>query len=285
MKSHVAMVTGVGGRAGRAVSQYFQQIGITVMCADMNMAEGPYATQLPAASDKHFIPALERVLDEAGIGLLVPTVTEELPKVAEFRDAIRQKSCVFLSSSESIRIANDKWETVRVLSEHGIAVPRSYCGDSKEILIEKIPFPMLSKPRYGRGGRGIGLHMRPNDLPPVLSAERIYQEFLPGDGFDVNLFADPGGNTVASIVLKKTALKCDLVANALPVQRVNERDVAELAEAAMCALSLEGPINIDIRRGIDYRPRILEINARVGANVRAAEEVLIAILSNWRKQL
>jgi predicted ATP-grasp superfamily ATP-dependent carboligase len=117
----------------------------------------------------------------------------------------------------------------------------------------------------------------------VLSADRIYQEFLPADEYDVNLFAHPGGRNVTSVVLKKAALKDGLVGNALSVQRVNERDVAELAEAAVYALCLEGPIDIDIRRGIDGRPFILEINARVGANLRAAEEVLIEILASWRR--
>jgi predicted ATP-grasp superfamily ATP-dependent carboligase len=286
MKSAVAMVTGVGGPAGHAVSGYFHQIGIPVMCADMNMIDGPFSAQLPPASDKEFSRALEDILDRAEIRLLVPTVTEELPKVAERRDAIRLKSCaVFLSASESVRIANDKWETVRALSAHGIAVPRSYCGISKELLIETVPFPMLSKPRRGRGARHIELHMQANDLPPVPSTERIFQEFLPGKEYDVNLFANPGGDPVAAVVLEKTALKCGLVGNALAVQRVIEPDVAELAEAAVCALGLEGPIDIDIRRGTDGLPRILEINARVGANVRAAEEVLIAMLTNWRSQL
>jgi carbamoyl-phosphate synthase large subunit len=285
MKNPVTMVTGVGGPAGRAVSQYFQQNGVAVMCADMNPVDGPNSMQLPPAADQEFLSALDQILDEAEIGLLVPTVTEELPKVAEHRESIRQMDCaLFVSPAESIRIANDKWQTFRALSEHGIAAPSSYSGASKETLLERVAFPMLSKPRCSRGGRGILLHASSDDLPMELDTDRIYQEFLPADEYDVNLFAKAGGRTIATVVLKKTALKDGLVGNALSVQRVNEQDIAELAEAAVHALLLEGPIDIDIRRGSDGRPRILEINARVGANVRAAEEVLIAILENWRDQ-
>jgi len=280
------MVTGVGGPAGRAVSQYFQQNGIAVLCADMRPLDGPTNFRvLPPASDEKFVGALDQLLDEAEIGLLVPTVTEELPKVAEHREPIRRRDCaLFVSPAQSVRVANDKWETARVLMEHGVPVPLSYCGHSRAELLETISCPILSKPRFGRGGRGIVIHKDTDDLPKCLSMDRVYQEFLPAEEYDVNLFAEPGGRTAASVVLKKTALRDGLVGNALSVERVDEPDVADLAEAAARVLSLEGPIDVDVRRGGDGRPFILEINARVGANVRAAEEVLIAMIASWRGQ-
>lgn len=286
MKGLVAMVTGAGGPAGRAVSEYFLETGITVMRADMNVIAGSDFTRLPAASDKRFVRALEQALNREQIKLLVPTVTEELPKIADRRESIRQNSCsVFLSASEAIRIADDKWRTAQTLANLGVNVPRSYSGDSKAALLQTVPFPMLSKPRCGRGGRGIEVHANVSDLPAVLSSGRVFQEFLEGDEFDVNLFGDLGGRCSACVVLKKTALKDGIVGNAVSVERVHEPDVAALAMAAVSALGLEGPVDIDIRRGLDGIPRILEINARVGANVRAAEEVLTALVTNWRGKL
>jgi carbamoylphosphate synthase large subunit len=285
MKSLATMVTGAGGPAGRAVSHYFQQNGIAVVYADMNLINGPNLRRLPPAVDGGFLNALDQILDEAEIGLLVPTVTEELPKIADHRDSIRQRECaVFVSPAGSVRIANDKWETVQALSDFGIAVPSSYSGTSRQELLDKVSFPMLSKPRCSRGGRGILLHQSDADLPHSICADRIFQEFLPGVEYDVNLFAQPGGGTVTCVVLEKTALKQRLYGNALSTQRVIEPAISGLAEAAVQALCLEGPLDIDIRRGTDGRPFILEINARVGANVRIAEEVLIAMLNNWRNQ-
>ncbi len=280
------MVTGVGGPAGRAVSKYFQQNDISVLCADMRPLDVRECFRLlPPASDEEFVGALDRLLDESEIGLLVPTVTEELPKVAEQRERIRRKNCaLFVSPAQAVRVANDKWETACALMGHGVPVPASYSGGSKAELLQTISFPILSKPRIGRGGRGIAIHKGIDNLPEVLSTDRIYQEFLPNEEYDVNLFAEPGGATVASVVLKKTALKDGLVGNALSVKRVDEPDIAELAKAAVLALSLEGPIDVDVRRRGDGRPFILEINARVGANVCAAEEVLIAMIASWRGQ-
>lgn len=284
MTNQVALVTGVGGPAGRAVSEYFEAVGIPFWCADMRpLNESRNFRVLPPASQAEFVSALDHLVDEARIGLLIPTVTEELPKVAEYREPIRRKNCaLFVSPPEAIRIANDKWETFRALVALGVPVPCSYSGESREELLEMVPFPMLSKPRFGRGGRGISIHRSTTDLPQCLSAERIFQEFLPAEEYDVNLFSDPGEDAAVAVVLRKTVLKDGLVGNALEVEPVQDPEVAELAIAAARVLGLEGPIDIDIRRGSDGRARILEINARVGANVRAAEEILVAMVTNWR---
>jgi len=285
VRDGTALVTGVGGPAGRAVSNYLVEKGIRVVRADMRRLEDARDFRLlPPASDLQFTGALTHLLDQEDIGLLVPTVTEELPKVAQQREEIRRKGCaVFISPVEVVWIANDKWQTAIALLREGIAVPQSYCGSSKKELLETIPFPILSKPRIGRGGRGVLVHKHEGELPDVISADRVYQEFLPGEEYDANLFAKPQGNTVA-VVLRKTALKEGIVGNALEVERVEEKEVAELASRAVRALALEGPIDIDIRRGSNGQPAILEINARVGANVRSAEDVLVAMINTWRSQ-
>lgn len=286
MRALSTLVTGVGGPAGRAVAAYLCERGFRVVGADMRpLSNAGRFCLLPPASDSEFISALQRIIEEEGISFLIPTVTEELPKVARARDLIRGKGCfVYVSSPRAVGIANDKWTTASALTALGVSVPRSYCGNSRQQLLESIPFPILSKPRVGRGGRGIEIHESTEALPMVLSPERIYQEFLSGEEYDVNVFARGNGDSPISVVLQKTVLQNGRVGNAAAVQRVDEREIAELAEDAVRALSLEGPVDIDIRRAANGHPAILEINARVGANVRSAEEVLNAMMDSWRNQ-
>lgn len=281
--AETVVVTGVGGPAGRAVRGYLRERGVRVVGTDMRVLEGDGDVRIiPPVSDAGYWPALSALLDEVRARWLIPTVSEELPLIAERRDAIRKRNCTLLiSPTDGVRIANDKWETARILDQRGIAVPRSYAGESKAGLLEVLAAPMLSKPRVGRGGRGVVIHATADDLPDRLPSDRVYQEFLPGDEYDVNLFAEAGGRPVVTIVLRKTALKAGNVGNAAGVERVREGDVARLAEDAVRALSLEGPLDVDVRRGADGRPAILEINARVGANVRSADEVLDAMMAHW----
>jgi carbamoylphosphate synthase large subunit len=43
-------------------------------------------------------------------------------------------------------------------------------------------------------------------------------------------------------------------------------------------MRLTGPVDLDVRRGVDGEPVVLEINARFGANSSHAPEVLDALL-------
>jgi len=83
-------------------------------------------------------------------------------------------------------------------------------------------------------------------------------------------------------VLEKTELKEGRVGNASSVRRVDDADVGTVAIAAARAVGLTGPQDVDIRKRSDGQPVVLEINARFGANIRHAQEVLDATLHAHR---
>jgi D-alanine-D-alanine ligase-like ATP-grasp enzyme len=72
------------------------------------------------------------------------------------------------------------------------------------------------------------------------------------------------------------------VGNALAVERVSHPGVLDLAVLAARALRLEGPLDLDVRLGAGGEPAVLEVNARLGANVLNAREVLDALDDAWR---
>jgi len=84
--------------------------------------------------------------------------------------------------------------------------------------------------------------------------------------------------------LQKTELKEGRVGNAVStvrVEGVEVRDVVETAIAAVEALDLIGPLDLDIRRDDSGTPVVLEINSRFGANSASAPELLSAVLLEW----
>ena len=104
----------------------------------------------------------------------------------------------------------------------------------------------------------------------------ILQEFIPSTEFAPNIYYNDDRSTC--IVLKKTKLKQGIVGNASAVMRVDEPDIAELALDAAEAIGLSGPIDMDIRRRWDGTAVVLDVNARFGANIAYAPEVLDAAL-------
>ena len=264
------LVTGCGGPAGRAVRELLLQRGHSVLAVDMKPSRTAGIEKVPPANDPDFVSELERLARQSPCDLVIPTVSEELPILADRWD--RDGIPIMLGSSNSIRIADDKFASCEHLRFRGIAVPGYRLPSWKS---DGLGWPLISKPRIGRGGREVVVHESENTLQ-ALDDGYILQEFIPSTEFAPNIYYNDDRSTC--IVLKKTKLKQGIVGNASAVMRVDEPDIAELALDAAEAIGLSGPIDMDIRRRWDGTAVVLDVNARFGANIACAPEVLDAAL-------
>lgn len=212
---------------------------------------------------------------------MIPTVSEELPILAS--EWIKWSDIpAVIGQQQAVSDADDKFLTYKRLSSHGVCVPRyllpSQISSPEEISL-KLGWPCLSKPRVGRGGREVVIR-NVTDWPAIsmLDDSYILQEFIPGTDYAPNVYI---GKKPVIVVLEKTKLKEGIVGNAAEVKRVNAPDVAEIAISAAKSMNLTGPMDIDIRRRNDHTPVVLEINARFGANITQAKEVLDAVLEDF----
>ena len=286
MKNRV-LITGIGGPAGRSAVSFFRAKGSQVVGTDMREVEGAERFHaVPPATDPSFVSSLMDILESERPTLLVPTVTEELVIVAGLAEEIRSRGiAVFISSVEATKTAASKLLTARFLGSRGLAVPLTLeCGASKGRIVEEIGFPLLAKPDFSRGGRGIRVIRNHAELEDEKRDGIIFQEFVPGREFDGNLFIDEAREILASVVLEKTELKEGLTGNAKAVERVENQEVRTLCEDAALAMGLTGPVDIDVRLRRDGTPVVLEINARLGGNVLSAPEVLEALYACWKKK-
>ena len=278
------VITGVGGPAGRASAVFFREAGFHIVGTDIVHVAAPVdeLSIVPPGDSPEFEYALMRVLEHGKPRLFIPTVTEELPQAARLKERIRGLGVrTYLSNAEAIRIANDKYLTAIHLAFRSIAVPRTFADEDVRSAMEAgeiLGYPFVAKPRVGRGGRGVKVYFSEDEAEKETRRNIVYQEFLGGEEYDVNLFAHPAGRPRASQILLKTSLKDGIVGNATGVSPVYRRDVLSLAVHAVDALNLEGPIDIDIRRDRNGAPKILDINARVGANVLMSKCVLETML-------
>jgi carbamoylphosphate synthase large subunit len=225
------------------------------------------------ANDPNFVHELEKIAHKFRCDLVIPTVSEELPVLAEKWNA--GLIPIVLSSLRSVHIADDKFATCGHLKFKGVSVPK-YRLPSWDM--DGLGWPLISKPRIGRGGRGVVLHESEATLAG-LDDEYVLQEFVSSVEFAPNIYCNKG--KTFAVVLKKTKLKQGIVGNALVVERVNEPEIEELAIRAAKAIGLTGPVDIDIRRRSDGTPVVLDINARFGANLVNAPEILDSALEDY----
>jgi carbamoylphosphate synthase large subunit len=279
------LVTGVGGPAGRNVAALLVERNQRVIGTDMKVLqpEGMKFYQVPPAGSPDLLPCIYQIAKDERVCLVIPTVSEELPFFAagwEWGGEIP----VLTSKRRAVEIANDKYLTSLALEQAGVRVPRFALPSqvhSPEEVAKRLGWPCVSKPRVGRGGREVTIRYE-QDWQAItrLGDGYILQEFAAGTDFAPNVFIGEAGEQCV-VVLEKTELKEVLVGNAQQVKRADAPEIAELAVAAARAAGLRGPLDIDIRRRTDGLPVVLEINARFGANIRYASEVLEAALAPY----
>jgi carbamoyl-phosphate synthase large subunit len=287
MTGHI-LITGIGGPAGRSAVNYFRRNGVPVIGTDIREVETPVESFyiIPPAGDPLFAATLLGIIKKERPSLLIPTVSEELPIISRLKRPIEGEGCtVLISPPAAVDIANDKLKTAMIMAGHGIPVPVSFDEKtSREFIAKELSFPLLSKPRVGQGGRGVTIYRNLEELFKETRTGLIFQEFIPGEEFDVNLFIGRRGETVDGVVLEKTFLKEGITGNAIAVERVEREDLIQLGETAAQVLGMEGPLDMDIRLRWDGTPVLLEINARLGENVLSAEEILEGLFMTWEKK-
>ncbi len=276
-----ALITGVGGPSGIAALKILKENNFYVVATDMRQTEciADSFYQVPAALASEYIEKLFSIIEHEKIDWLFPTVSEELVPVSVHAHLFREKNvAVFIPQPSATRICDDKWLTATHLAEHGVAIPESALGAADDPMVQDLGFPCVSRPRVGRGGRGVVVHERAGLKPAT--KEVIWQTYMPGKEYDVLLVIDPDTHdTLAMQVFEKTELREQNVGNAITVKAVEDKDIGQLAVEAVRAIGLTGPADIDIRRDVNGEPKILEINARIGAHSGLAPQIFDALIT------
>lgn len=284
-RTDVVLVTGVAAKAGRGAAAWFAGRGLRVIGADArDAAWGRDFTLLPPPTGPDWAEGLLWAVNATGAGLLVPASSDGLPALARLREQLLALGCALpMGDSVGVRIANDKLLTARFLTQHRVGVPRTLpAGISRLALLDGLGLPVLQKPRVGHGGEGVRLLRTRDEVLQAPGGDVVWQEFLPGEEFDVNLFLERDGEVSAAAVLRKAAPGDGAAGNGAAVERAAHPEVLDEAVRAARVLGLAGPVDVDVRLGRDGQPGILDVNARVGANALAAPEVLEALHRSWR---
>ncbi|MEW6509778.1 MAG: ATP-grasp domain-containing protein [Bacteroidota bacterium] len=278
------LVTGVGGPAGKAAARYFREQGLRVHGTDIVPVDSEATTfsLIPRGDSPEYASAILDIARRELPLLFVCTVTEEIPAAASLKEPLRALGVsVFATDHNMAVIANDKYLTARYLRASGIAVPLTFadceCPSALEAG-EVLGYPFIVKPRRGRGGRGVRVIFDRATAADETRTDVAYQEFLGGEEYDVNLFAYPAGRLAALQIFLKTGLKQGIVGNATGVKPVGCPAIAELAGDVVRVMRLEGGIDMDVRLTESGVPKVIEVNARVGAHVRQAAGVLEQML-------
>jgi len=257
--------------------------GVRVVAADSDPLSCGFAfadrsVVVPRADSPEYVAALLDVCEREAADWLFPDLDEELPLLARERKRFEERGTrVVLSEARAIERTVDKLETARFLGERGFPTPKTWLA-ADFLAGRDGGFPLILKPRRGRGGAGVrrvdgaeelDFHRRRN--PDLLA-----QEWLRGTEYTIDTLSDLQGRFLYASVRERIATDSGISIKGRTARHPGiEGQVRAIAEA----LPLSGPAcvqGIDDGSGI----RFTEVNPRLGGGVALSIAAGAPILSD-----
>jgi carbamoyl-phosphate synthase large subunit len=243
-------------RAGKVVVTDIDPSSPAVHLADR-------AYRVPISSDPGYVDALLEICAAEQIGLVVPTIDDELETLADARGRFEKVGAVLACSpAATAALCNDKYETCAHLVAHGVEAARSW-------LPAGIPAdasgPLFIKPRVGRGGVGAHLIRNRKELDFFLEYVNnpVVQEFLEGPEYTIDMFCDWGGKPLSIVPRERVLVRAGVSDRG---RTVKSATLETLARRVAEAIPFAGPVNVQCRmRG--KTPVVFEINPRFSGGI------------------
>jgi len=253
------LLTGVGKRY--AIVSAFAQHATTIAADPNPLAPAQYAAHhhraVPRIDDPAYVPALQALCEEFGVGAVVPLTDLDLELLGHAREA--GKLPAFVPAGEIARATFDKYETHRLLQRIGLPSPPTVLPG------EPVgSFPVMVKPRQGSGARSIH---RADDRRAVeffvqyVKEPTMVQRLMDGPEFSVDCLSDLQGrclNAIPRTMIESRggeSIKGTVIADA---------ELIDLGRRTVEALGCCGPCTVQAFRDGEIGLGITDVNTRFG---------------------
>ncbi|HJX44872.1 MAG TPA: ATP-grasp domain-containing protein [Geodermatophilus sp.] len=282
------LVTGAGGPAGVAVVRRLTALGHRVVGVDADATAAGAALAdvgavVPRADHVRFVDALVAVATAHGADALVGTVAEELPALTAGADRLAASGvATWLPDRAAVEVCCDKAAFARTLRTAG--VPHPATTDTAAGLVT-VPGPWLVKPRAGRGSRGV----RPVDVRSAVveamhaDPSLIAQTRLSGREFTADALVGRDGRLVTVVPRWRDDTRAGI---SVKGTTFDSAEVTAVVAAALDAVRLTGPANVQGFVADDGRVTVVEVNPRFSGGLpltlAAGADVVSAYLAGIR---
>ncbi|SOE00252.1 ATP-grasp domain-containing protein [Blastococcus haudaquaticus] len=282
------LVTGSGGPAGIAVIRRLVAVGHRVVAADADGAAAggalaQAAVTVPTADHPRFLDALLGAAAAYGADALIGTVAEELPALTAGVDRLTAAGvATWLPGLAAVDVCCDKAAFSTRMRAAGVPHPRTATRPEQ---VAQLPGPWIVKPNAGRGSRGLQLLDSGPDVVAALAADPglIAQTRLSGREFTADALVDRDGRLVTVVPRWRDETKAGI---SVKGTTFSSEAVTDLVSAALAAVQLTGPANVQGFVADDGTATVVEINPRFSGGLpltlAAGADVVSAYLAGIR---
>lgn len=219
----------------------------------------------PYANDKNFIPWFIEICNKHKIDFVLSGVEEVIIELSNNIELIKSETkAIFISSSyQSLVTGQNKLLTNKWLLMNDLPHPKFALDnmDNIKMLIKDVGFPIIAKPYFGKGSRGIFLIKNIQELIDFSNYDDyIFQEYI-GDEqreYTVGCYVTRSNHIIKPIIFKRellygTTIKAEVVENS---------KIEKLAIEICERFKPVGPLNIQLRLDNNNNPVPFEFNVR-----------------------
>ncbi len=268
------LVMSAGSMPGVAVINALKgqsEVPVRVVAADMgNLSPGFLLADgsrvVPSASHPRFIEEVRQICREEGIQVLFPIIDEELQVFADHigvfaSDGVR----VISNSAETVRIAKDKSLTAQKCVELGVLSPASLLKE--ELGTRPLPpFPLIIKPRDGRGSVGVYTARNQRELEFYLDLvpNALIQQKIAGPEYTLDVLTDFDGRVLSIVPKERMQVKSGMQVKG---RTLNDPELIAYGVDMATRFRVFPRGNIQCIRGEDGRLYLIEINPKFAASL------------------
>jgi carbamoyl-phosphate synthase large subunit len=255
------LLTGAGKRYD--IVSCFARLTKTVVADPSPLAPAQYAAHVrvavPRMDDPEYVPALERLCEQHGVGAVLPLTDLDIEILAR---ALEQGRLAALVPSAAVaRATYDKYETHLLLGRLGLPSPPTALPEED---LDALSYPVMVKPRRGSGARSIHLAhdaAQARFFVDYVDEPTMVQRAMNGPELSIDCLGDRAGRCVNAI--PRTMLE-SRGGESIKGQVVRDEELIELGRSAMEALGVRGPATIQVFRDPEVGLGITDVNTRFG---------------------
>ena len=194
---------------------------------------------VPRYIDESYYETITDIIKKENIDLVLPT-SDDVFTVSKINlDGVQ----IFMSSHEQIKKCVDKFVFYETCKEN-FPFPKS---------TDKF-VPVFAKPRDGKGSRGI-------KLIDDFEENYIYQEYLPGTEYTIDVLSDMNSDVLSVIPRVRLQTKAGISTKGKIVRNeVIEKECRDIVKF----LNLKGVVCVQMKEDKDGNSKFIEINPRFG---------------------
>ncbi len=261
MSPPAILLTAAGKRYDIVAS--FAQLTRTIVADPAPLAPAGYAAHVRAAvprmDDPEYVPALEALCEEHGVGAVLPLSDLDVEILARALEEGRLPALV--PSAEVARATYDKYEAHLLLRSLGLPSPPTTLPEEG---LEGLEYPVMVKPRKGSGARSIHLARDVEEarfFVGYVEEGVMVQRAMGGPEVSIDCLGDREGRCLNAI--PRTMLE-SRGGESIKGTVIHDGELIELGRAVSEALVVRGPATIQVFRDPEIGLGITDVNTRFG---------------------